>query len=82
MCIETELVCVLVLLYAPGRTYASVDCEAGMEVGEGGATGVCRVKGLQLLIAEWYTDTDLTHRQPTLCNRLNVTDGVHRAMCK
>lgn len=48
-------VCVCVLVYAPGRTYAAVDYGAGIG---GGAAGVCRVKGLQLLIAGWYTDTD------------------------
>lgn len=42
-----------VLVYAPGRTYAGVDCGA-----RGGAAGVCQVRGLQLLIAGWYTDTD------------------------
>lgn len=45
-----------VLVYAPGRTYAGVDCGAGVEVR--GAAGVCQVRGLQLLIAGWYTDTD------------------------
>ncbi len=45
-----------VLVYAPGRTYAGVDCGAGVEAG--GAAGVCQVRGLQLLIAGWYADTD------------------------
>lgn len=48
--------CLCVLVYAPGRTYAGVDCGAGVEVR--GAAGVCQVRGLQLLIAGWYTDTD------------------------
>lgn len=48
--------CVCVLVYAPGRTYAGVDCGAGVEVR--GAVGVCQVRGLQLLIAGWYIDTD------------------------
>lgn len=48
--------CLCVLVYAPGRTYAGVDYEAGVEVR--GAAGVCQVRGLQLLIAGWYTDTD------------------------
>lgn len=46
-----------VLVYAPGRTYAGVDCGA-RDGGRRGAAGVCRVRGLQLLIAGWYTDTD------------------------
>lgn len=43
-----------VLVYAPGRTYAGVYRGGG----QGGAGDVCRVRGLQLLIAGSYADTD------------------------
>lgn len=49
------------LVYAPGRTYAAVDCGSGFgqEVGRGrGAASVCRVRGLQLLVARRYADTN------------------------
>lgn len=48
------------------------------------AAGVCRVKGLQLLIAGWYTDTDGGGGgyAPTFCTSLDVTDGACSVLCK
>lgn len=46
------------------------------------AAGVCRVKGLQLLIAGWYTDTDGGGYAPTFCTSLDVTDGACSVLCK
>lgn len=47
------------------------------------AAGVCRVKGLQLLIAGWYTDTDGGGGYaPTFCTSLDVTDGARLVLCK
>lgn len=40
-----QSLCECVLVYAPGRTYAGVDCGAGVEVGGGGGGGSWRVSG-------------------------------------
>lgn len=76
------------LVYAPGRTYAGVDCRAVLREGTG-AAGVCRVRGLQLLMnrgtfaqvgGRWVGD--FIHSCPMFESSQDMSDRAHRAPCK
>lgn len=73
-----------VLVYALGRTYAGFDCGAGMGVKGGGSW---RVPGqgsttVDSRVVHRHGKGDLGPRQPTLCTRLDVSDGPSWVSCK